>query len=109
MIDWGMVGRGALWIAGLALALASFSYIDWWRYQRKWRLRFALSTPRFQAPFSAAMVLFCVGLALSSRRWWEIGAWGVLAASFAWQTWFYGRSGFRHGWDTPPPSDREPE
>lgn len=87
MIDWYGVFRNALWILGLAVAFAAFSYTDWWRGQQRPRLslRQALSLPNFQAPFSLGMVLFCLGLALSSRRWWEIAVWAVLGVLFAWQ------------------------
>lgn len=87
MIDWYGVFRNALWILGLAVAFAAFSYTDWWRgrQQPKWSLRQALGAPNFQAPFSLGMLLFSAGLALSSDRWWEIAAWAVLGLLFAWQ------------------------
>lgn len=87
MIDWYGVFRNALWIMGLAVVLAAFSYTDWQRnsQQPKRGLRQALAAPAFRAAFSLGMVLFCAGLALSSRRWWEIAAWAVLALLFAWQ------------------------
>lgn len=102
MIDWAMVGRGALWITGLAVALAAFSYVNWWRSCRRWRLRRALNTPRFLAPFSLGMFLFSIGLALSSQRGGEIGAWAVLAILFLVQVWAYARAGLRSGWDGEP-------
>jgi hypothetical protein len=105
-----MVGRGALWITGLAVALAAFSYVEWWQTRHGRRLRHALSTPRFLTPFSLGMALFSAGLALSSRRWWEIGAWAVLAVLFLLQAWAYWRAGAREGWDEPPrPSIHERE
>jgi hypothetical protein len=104
MIDWWMVARGALWILGLAIALASFSYAEWWRSLHRRRLREALNTPRFLAPFSAGLALFSVGLALSSSRWWEAALWGALMASFALQAGAYWRAGARHGWDISPPA-----
>lgn len=87
MIDWYGVFRNALWVVGLAVALAAFSYTEWWRHLQTPRqsLRQALSGPGFQVTFSLGMVLFCTGLALSSKRWWEIAAWAVLGVLFAWQ------------------------
>lgn len=87
MIDWYGVFRNALWVLGLAAVLAAFSYVDWWRRLQTPRLslRQALGSPGFQAAASLGMVLFCVGLALSSQRWWETALWAVLGLSFAWQ------------------------
>jgi VanZ family protein len=88
MIDWYGVLRNALWIMGLAVALAAFSYTEWRRHlpRPKQSLRHALGGAGFQAAFSLGMVLFCAGLALGSDRWWEIAAWAVLGALFAWQS-----------------------
>lgn len=88
MIDWYGVLRNTLWIVGLAVALAAFSYTEWWRHLQtpKQSLRQALGGAGFQAAFSLGMVLFCAGLALSSDRWWEIAAWTVLGLLFAWQS-----------------------
>lgn len=87
MIDWYGVLRNALWIVGLATALAAFSYTDWQRSLQtpKPSLRQALGSAGFQAAFSLGMVLFCAGLALGSDRVWEIVAWAVLGLLFAWQ------------------------
>lgn len=87
MIDWYGVFRNALWILGLAVVLAAFSYSDWQRSGQnpKPSLRQAMTAPAFQAAFGLGMALFCIGLALSSRRWWEIAAWAALALLFAWQ------------------------
>ncbi len=109
MIDWFAVGRGALWITGLAIALAAFSYIEWWRALHRWTLRRALDTPRFLCPFSLGMALFSTGLALSARRWWEILIEGLLACLFLAQSWGYWRMGVRSGWDAPTARRRDPE
>ncbi len=106
VIDWFAVGRGALWIMGLAIILAAFSYVEWWRIRHRWRLRRALNTPRFLLPFSVGMSLFCIGLGLSSQQWWGLGAGLILAALFLVQAWAHWRAGSLHGWDEPitPPS-----
>lgn len=87
MIDWYGVFRNGLWILGLAVALAAFSYVDWWRRVQSPRqsLRQALGWPGFQAAFSLGMVLFCAGLALDSQPWWQTALWAVLGVLFAWQ------------------------
>ena len=69
MIDWYGVFHNALWVLGLAIALASLSYSDWRRRTSEPRvgLRAALGQPGFQALFSLGMVLFCVGLRAGRR------------------------------------------
>lgn len=83
-IDWFGVFRNALWILGLAIALASVSYADWRRrlYQPPMGLRSALGQPSFQAAWSLGLLLFCAGLALSDGPWWQTLAWAALALAF---------------------------
>ncbi len=102
MIDWPMVGRSALWITGLAIALATASYNDWWRslHGESWRRTW--STPRFLAPFNGGLALFSAGLALSSSRWWEMAIWAALALAFIVQAIIYWRAGVLMGWDSEP-------
>ncbi len=85
LIDWPGVIRNALWIVGLSVALAAFSYISWWGAAQGLRLRQSLELPLFQIPFSAGMSLFCASLAWGATRWWERGLWIVLGLSFVWQ------------------------
>ena len=82
MIDWWGALRNSVWILGLAVGLAAWSYARWWAHEHRVRLRQVLSMPVFLVPFSAGMALFSLGLALCGRRWWEIAAWGVLAVLF---------------------------
>lgn len=88
MIDWYGVFHNTLWIVGLAIALAAFSYTEWWRHLQSPRrsLRQALSDAGFQAAFGLGLTLFCAGLALGSDRWWQIAAWAMLGLLFAWQS-----------------------
>ncbi len=86
LIDWVGVAKNALWILGLAIMLAAFSYADWWAATNHARLRTVLGAPIFQTPFNLGLTLFAAGLASTSRTWWEIGAWIVLGLLFAWQT-----------------------
>jgi len=102
MIDWPMVGRNALWITGLAIALAAASYNDWWRSLHGESWRHTWNTPRFLAPFNGGLALFSVGLALSSGRWWEIALWAALSLAFVVQAIVYWRAGVLMGWDSEP-------
>ncbi len=83
-IDWFGVLSNALWILGLAVALATVSYVDWRRRlsQPQPSLRRALGQPAFQAAWSLGMLLFCAGLALSGGPWWQTAAWAALAVAF---------------------------
>lgn len=83
-IDWFGVFYNALWIFGLAVALAAVSYADWRRRlsQPRLSLRQALAQPAFQAAWSLGLLLFCAGLALSGGPWWQTAAWAALALAF---------------------------
>jgi hypothetical protein len=83
-IDWFGVFSNALWIVGLAVALAAVSYADWQRRlsQPRLSLRQALGQPSFQAAWSLGLLLFCAGLALTGGAWWQTAAWAALALAF---------------------------
>ena len=86
MIDWWFVGVNALWILGLSIILAAFSYHNWLRRETGQRWKEAFARPWWRIPFSLGMLLFCLGLGLGRGiAWWERALWGVLAVSFAWQ------------------------
>lgn len=84
MIDWLGVFNNALWIIGLAVVLAAVSYADWQRRlsTEKRSLAQALAAPTFQISWSIGLLLFCVGLALTSRVWWQMALWALLALAF---------------------------
>lgn len=86
MIDWYGVFHNALWVLGLAIALASLSYSDWQRRTSEPRVGFRamLGQPGFQTAFSVGMVLFCAGIALGGAVWWQTLGWALLALAFAW-------------------------
>ena len=87
MIDWWFVGVNALWILGLSIILAAFSYHNWLRRETRHRWKEVFARPWWRLPFSLGMLLFCLGLGLGRGiAWWERTLWGLLAASFAWQT-----------------------
>ena len=86
MIDWYGVFHNALWVLGLAVALASLSYSDWRRRTSEPRisLRAIVGDPGFQMAFSVGMVLFCAGIALGGAVWWQTLGWALLALAFVW-------------------------
>ena len=86
MIDWVNVALNALWIAGLALILAAFSYHQWLASETSRRLRDVLSQPSWKILFAAGMLLTCIGVGSGlAERWWEKTIWAALAVSYAWQ------------------------
>ena len=100
MIDLWDVGRAALWILGLAIVLATWSYARWWAIRHGVRIRHTLKMPAFAVPFCAGLALLCLGLALSGHRWWETGAWTLLAIVSAAQgayTWVTRSRASHHG------------
>ncbi len=90
-VDWLGLVTNAVWLIGLAVGLATFSYADWKAHASGRRLREALNERRVSAALWSGGTLFCVGLALAGGQWWERLAWGVLALGAAAQSWQAGR------------------
>lgn len=107
LIDWPGVARNALWILGLSIVLAAWSYASWWASMRRIKMRHALGLPLFQTPFAVGLILFCASLAWSSARWWERGLWIVLGVAFVWQAVTGWRAAARHGRDSSSESQTE--
>ena len=85
MIDWYLVFTSSLWIFGLSIVLAAFSYHHWLAGETRRRLREQFREPSWIMSFSAGMVLVGLGFGLAeSAQWWERTIWLALAASFAW-------------------------
>jgi hypothetical protein len=87
LIDWRLVGFSALWLSGLSVILAAFSFGDYIASQRHLRTRDVLSWPGYRAAFNAGLVLFCLGLVGASHAGWQQLLWAVLAVAFGYQTW----------------------
>lgn len=86
MIDWWLVSSSALWILGLSVLLAAFSYHYWLAQETGGRLRDQFKTGAWTLSCSLGMTLVSVGLAAGLHAtWWERLFWGALAVSFAWQ------------------------
>jgi hypothetical protein len=84
MIDWTRVALNALWILGLSIVLAAFSHHQGLATGKPVRLRAIWPQRSWQIPFSAGMLLTCVGFAYGlSDRWWQTAIWTALALVFA--------------------------
>ena len=83
MIDWVNVVLNAIWILGLSIILAAFSYHHWLAAKTSRPLRQVLSQPSWTVPFSSGMVLACVGFGYGVEdRSWERAVWTALALVF---------------------------
>jgi hypothetical protein len=94
-MDWPALFRGALWIGGLSLALAAFSYARWAAKQEGVSLRMAVSRDSFMAPFFAGLALFAAGMAWGAMALWEIVAWVLVGVVFVAQALWSARSEWR--------------
>ncbi|MFC2023158.1 hypothetical protein ACFLT5_00270 [Chloroflexota bacterium] len=83
MIDWWGLFHNSLWIAGLAVDLGTLSMARFEAKRTQVRLRYKLLEPSFQIWFCVGIALFCSGMAISGRAWWEHLVWGLLALTFA--------------------------
>ena len=82
MIDWVNLVENTLWVLGCALALATLSYASWQASWNHEKFSYRLGQKNIRIPTNIAFLLFCIGLAATSRRWWEIGLWIILAILF---------------------------
>jgi len=93
MIDWYFVFGNSLWIFGLSIALAVFSYHDWLRVELGTGLRQQLRQAPFLLASNVGFLFVALGLALlESSRWWGRLLWFLLACSFGWSAWSAGRA-----------------
>jgi len=84
ILDWALLARGALWIAGLSIVLAAWSYAYWQAREERTRLREVLGRPAFQLAFNGGLALFTGGLAWGAATLWERLAGLALALAFGW-------------------------
>lgn len=82
MIDWYGLFANSLWILGLSIALATFSYASWQASVLNERTINLLKTPGSLTSFSIAGTLFCAGLATTSDAVIETVIWTILAFLF---------------------------
>jgi len=83
MIDWWGLFHNALWVAGLAVVLATASVASYHAAATGSRLRQAIVLPGFEKTLMLGLALASVGWALGDGLWWERAVWGLLALYFA--------------------------
>ena len=86
MIDWQSLFFNSLWVAGVSLLLAAFSYYYWVANQEERKLRIQLSRPQFLRFFWLSLILIALGLAGTSQTTWEIAIWIILALASLYYT-----------------------
>jgi hypothetical protein len=85
VIDWFNLAANSLWILAAAIALAAVSFASWEASLKKVKFRQQLNQSGYQAVLNIAGLMFCLGLAGTSGRWWEIVLWLLLSVWFAFQ------------------------
>ena len=95
MIDWLNAFYNALWILGLAIILAAFSYADWRARLGGQKLRQRLNAAPFQLPLSLGLLLLSLSLLLLAHTWWERVIWLVFGGLFLFQGWHRSERGDR--------------
>jgi hypothetical protein len=82
MMDWGRVVLHAIWILGLATALASWNWARW--------ANLSAAEPRDGAAAmsltSGGLAVAAAGLALHAEGWWLRAGWVLCAAACAVET-----------------------
>lgn len=74
-----------IWIFSMALAVAVFSIAYYQSQISGKKIKVLLQEPKYILPLNISVVGFCLGMALTSDRWWEILLWIVLIGLFSYQ------------------------
>jgi len=83
MLDWLALGFHALWITGLAVILASFSYHHWLAHESGRPFRDLVGRRSWTMSFAGGMVLVSGGVAAGlAEQWWTKAIWITLAAVY---------------------------
>ena len=78
MIDvWGVV-RNGLWVIGLSVLLAVWSWARYAASQAGVKTKVKLDEPRFAVALDGGLVLFVAGMAATEERWWARLIWIVM-------------------------------
>jgi hypothetical protein len=97
MIDVRAVAGNGLWVLGLSLVLAALSWARWVAHEEGARTRAVLARTGPRRAADLGLLLFCAGLAATSRRTWERVLWAVLAVAWVVQAAVAGRNGATQG------------
>jgi hypothetical protein len=87
LIDWRLVGFGALWVLGAAAALAALGFAYDEAGRTRTPTRAVLAQRGYQSVLQAGGLLFAVGQAGLAASPWLAAAWLVVGAAFGWLAW----------------------
>lgn len=80
MIDvWGVFAN-SLWIFGLAVLLAVWSYASYEASRTKMKIRAILDQLGYALVLDAGLLLFLLGMVTTEDRWWARALWIVISA-----------------------------
>ena len=85
IVDWAFAGANLLWIIGLSLIVAAFSYHVWLSQESGRRLVEELTAASWHVAVNVGLSLAAVSITVMPRneRWWTRLAALVLALAFA--------------------------
>jgi hypothetical protein len=82
MIDFAALAANALWVLGLAVLLAVWSYARYEAHRQDVKTREMLKRLRYSLWVNAGLLLFVAGMALTEHRWWARGLWILVGVGF---------------------------
>jgi len=78
MLDvWGVISNG-LWVVGLSILLATWSWARYAAHEARMKTREKLNEPKYVLALDLGLLLFISGMALTEDRWWARVLWIAL-------------------------------
>jgi len=81
MAEVWLVVKNGLWILGLSILLAVWSYARYTAYEARVKTRDKLNEPKYALAVDLGLLLFVAGMAATETRWWARILWILLGIS----------------------------
>lgn len=81
MTEVWLVVKNGLWILGLSILLAAWSYARYTAYETHVKTRDKLNEPKYALVVDLGLLLFISGMAATETRWWGRILWILLGIS----------------------------
>jgi len=81
MTEVWLVVKNGLWILGLSILLATWSYARYTAYEARMKTRDKLNEPKYALVTDLGLLLFVSGMAATESRWWARILWILLGVS----------------------------